>query len=320
MSESTDLRLTGRSVDGTELELVDQDGNSFSLRISDSLRATVNQPRLSAVSAYQEEISTTVKEVQARLRGGESIDSISRTTDWSIEKVENFAGPILQERAFIIAQALATQMDQQAESLIVSALLTARPDDGIIAEEGAAKNSKSGITWVIDPLDGTVNYLYGLPGWNISIAAKDETGVIAGVVFAPTISNLWRAAKGGGAFLNNQIIKCNNPVNLDMALIATGFAYDLQLRKEQGNRIEKLIPKIRDIRRNGAAAVDLCYVAMGAVDGYFESSLKEWDFAAGGLIATEAGAIISGRTGGAPDGDMVVCAGPALHAQLLPQF
>jgi hypothetical protein len=113
MSESTDLRLTGRSVDGTELELVDKDGNSFSLRISDSLRATVNQPRLSAVSAYQEEISTTVKEVQARLRGGESIDSISRTTDWSIEKVENFAGPILQERAFIIAQALATQIKRE---------------------------------------------------------------------------------------------------------------------------------------------------------------------------------------------------------------
>ena len=108
--------------------------------------------------------------------------------------------------------------------------------------------------------------------------------------------------------------------HLDKALIATGFAYDLQLRKEQGSRIEKLIPKIRDIRRNGAAAVDLCYVAMGAVDGYFESSLKEWDFAAGGLIATQAGAIISGRTGGAPDGDMVVCAGPALHAQLLRHF
>ena len=110
MSESTDLRLAGRSADGTELELVDQDGNKFNLRISDTLRANVNQPRLSAVADFQEEVSTTVKEVQARLRGGESIDSISRTTDWSIEKVENFAGPILQERAFIIAQALATQI------------------------------------------------------------------------------------------------------------------------------------------------------------------------------------------------------------------
>jgi myo-inositol-1(or 4)-monophosphatase len=214
----------------------------------------------------------------------------------------------------------ATQMDQQAESLIVKSLLAARPDDGIIAEEGAAQPSKSGITWVIDPLDGTVNYLYGLPGWNISIAAKNQEGVIAGVVFAPTINSLWKATKGGGAYLNNKAIKCNDPVNLNLALIATGFSYDLELRKEQGARIQKLIPQIRDLRRNGAAAVDLCYVAMGAVDAYFESSLKEWDFAAGGLIATEAGALISGRTGGAPDGDMVVCAGPSLHAQLLAQI
>ncbi|MSX69838.1 MAG: inositol monophosphatase, partial [Actinobacteria bacterium] len=187
-------------------------------------------------------------------------------------------------------------------------------------EEGAAKVSKSGITWVIDPLDGTVNYLYGLPGWNISIAAKSQEGVVAAVVFAPSINGFWSATKNGGAFYNGKKIKCNEPVDLKLALIATGFSYDLDLRTEQGERMRKLIPQIRDLRRNGAAAVDLCYVAMGAVDGYFESSLKEWDFAAGGLIATEAGAVISGRTGGAPDGDMVVCAGAALHAQLLAQI
>lgn len=243
------------------------------------------------------------------------------------EEVARAAGALLMQRpdSFTFTEKssavdFATQMDQQAESLIVKSLLAARPDDGIIAEEGAAQPSKSGITWVIDPLDGTVNYLYGLPGWNISIAAKNQEGVIAGVVFAPTINSLWKAAKGGGAFLNNKAIKCNDPVNLNLALIATGFSYDLELRKEQGARIQKLIPQIRDLRRNGAAAVDLCYVAMGAVDAYFESSLKEWDFAAGGLIATEAGALISGRTGGAPDGDMVVCAGPSLHAQLLAQI
>ena len=137
------------------MELVDLDGNQFNLRISDTLRANINQPRLSAVSNIDEVITTSVKEVQARLRAGESIDAISRTTDWSIEKIENYAGPILQERAFIISQALATQMDQQAEELIVKEILTSRPDDGIIAEEGAARASKSGITWVIDPLDGT---------------------------------------------------------------------------------------------------------------------------------------------------------------------
>ena len=113
MNEPTDLRLTGKSADGSELELVDQSGNQYSLRISDTLRATVNQPRLSAVSNFEEIVTTTVKEVQARLRGGESIDSISRTTDWSIEKIENYAGPILQERAFIISQALATQIRRE---------------------------------------------------------------------------------------------------------------------------------------------------------------------------------------------------------------
>ncbi len=243
------------------------------------------------------------------------------------EEVARSAGALLMQRpdSFTFTEKssavdFATQMDQQAEALIVKSLLAARPDDGIIAEEGAAQQSKSGVTWVIDPLDGTVNYLYGLPGWNISIAAKNQDGVIAGVVFAPTINSLWKATKEGGAFLNNRSIKCNDPVNLNLALIATGFSYDLELRKEQGARIQKLIPQIRDLRRNGAAAVDLCYVAMGAVDAYFESSLKEWDFAAGGLIATEAGAVISGRTGGAPDGDMVVCAGPSLHAQLLAQI
>ncbi len=243
------------------------------------------------------------------------------------EEVARSAGALLMQRpdSFTFTEKssavdFATQMDQQAEALIVKSLLAARADDGIIAEEGASQESKSGITWVIDPLDGTVNYLYGLPGWNISIAAKDHTGVIAAVVHAPTIDSLWRATKGGGAFLNNKSIKCNEPVDLNLALIATGFSYDLELRKEQGLRMQRLIPKIRDLRRNGAAAVDLCYVAMGAVDAYFESSLKEWDFAAGGLIATEAGAVISGRTGGAPDGDMVVCAGPSLHAQLLAQI
>ena len=212
----------------------------------------------------------------------------------------------------------ATQMDQQSEELIVKQLLAARADDGVIAEEGAAKPSKSGITWVIDPLDGTVNYLYGLPGWNVSIAAKDEDGVLVGVVYAPSINGFWSAIRGEGAKYNGNKIKCNDPVTLDKSLLATGFAYDLNLRVSQGETMAKLLPKIRDLRRNGAAAVDLCYVAMGAIDGYFEGSLKEWDYAAGGLIATESGAVISGRGGRAADSDLVVCAGPALHAQLLP--
>jgi len=212
----------------------------------------------------------------------------------------------------------ATQMDKQAEEMIVKQLLSYRPDDGIIAEEGSARESKSGITWVIDPLDGTVNYLYGLPGWNVSIAAKDKDGVVVGVVNAPSIDGFWSGVRGGGATYNGVKIKCNDPVELSKALLGTGFAYDLNLRVSQGETMAKLLPRIRDLRRNGAAAVDLCYVAMGALDGYFESSLNEWDHAAGGLIAIEAGAVVSGRGGGAPNTDLVVCAGPALHAQLLP--
>jgi myo-inositol-1(or 4)-monophosphatase len=171
---------------------------------------------------------------------------------------------------------------------------------------------------VIDPIDGTVNYLYGLPGWNVSIAAKDKDGVVVGVVYAPSINGFWSAIRSEGATYNGNKIKCNDPVALEKALIATGFAYDLNLRNSQGKIMSNLLPKIRDLRRNGAAAVDLCYVAMGAIDGYFEASLKEWDLAAGGLIATEAGAVVSGRAGGEPNGELVVCAGPALHAALLP--
>ena len=204
----------------------------------------------------------------------------------------------------------ATQMDQQAEALIVKQILALRPDDGIIAEEGAAQQSKSGITWVIDPLDGTVNYLYGLPGWNVSIAAKDSEGVVVGVVVAPTINSTWSASRGGGAFLNGQAITCNEGVELNRALIATGFAYDVDARPAQLAQLSELLTRIRDIRRNGAAAVDLCHVAMGALDGYFENGLKEWDLAAGSLIATEAGAKVTTVAG------TTIAAAPALHATL----
>jgi myo-inositol-1(or 4)-monophosphatase len=241
------------------------------------------------------------------------------------ESVARATGSLLMKRpeSFTLTEKssavdFATQMDQQAEEMIVKLLLAQRPDDGIVAEEGAARQSKSGITWVIDPIDGTVNYLYGLPGWNVSIAAKDKDGVVVGVVYAPSINGFWSAIRSEGATYNGNKIKCNDPVSLDRSLIATGFAYDLNLRNSQGKIMSNLLPKIRDLRRNGAAAVDLCYVAMGAIDGYFEASLKEWDLAAGGLIATEAGAVLSGRAGGEPNGELVVCAGPALHAALLP--
>ena len=128
---------------------------------------------------------------------------------------------------------IATQMDIASEKLIVESILAARPDDGIIGEEGASRESKSGVTWVIDPVDGTVNYFYGLPGWAISIAAKDADGTLVGVVHSPTVNATWHASKGGGAFLNDVTIACNDPIELNRALISTGFAYDVKDRFEQ---------------------------------------------------------------------------------------
>jgi myo-inositol-1(or 4)-monophosphatase len=181
----------------------------------------------------------------------------------------------------------------------------------MIGEEGADRESTSGITWVIDPLDGTVNYFYGIPGWNVSIAAKDKDGVIAGVVVSPTINSTWWATRGGGAFHNGKKLQCNEPVELNRTMLATGFAYEPAKRALQLDFINKLLPGIRDIRRNGAAAVDLCFVGSGNVDAYFESGLHEWDVAAGGLIAQEAGAIISHHEIGGQH--FVLAAGPHLH-------
>ncbi len=215
----------------------------------------------------------------------------------------------------------ATQMDHESEKLIVSEILAARPDDGLIGEEGANRDSKSGVTWVIDPIDGTVNYLYDIPGWCISIAAKDKDGGLAGVVYSPATQSLWKAHRGGGAFLNGHLIKCNGPVAINRALVGSGFAYDLEKRKIQAALIARLLPEIRDLRRLGACAVDICHVASGSLDAYFEAGVNEWDYAAAGLIATEAGAMISidkGIWNG--EKNMVIVAGPALHPALSAQI
>jgi len=215
----------------------------------------------------------------------------------------------------------ATQMDHESEKLIVAEILTARPDDGLIGEEGANRESKSGVTWVIDPIDGTVNYLYDIPGWCISIAAKDKDGGLVGVVYSPATQSLWKASRGGGAFLNGNPIKCNDPVGLDRALVGSGFAYDIEKRKIQAALVARLLPQIRDLRRLGACAVDICHVASGSLDAYFEAGVNEWDYAAAGLIATAAGATISIDTGiWNGEKNMVIVAGPALHPALSAQI
>lgn len=211
----------------------------------------------------------------------------------------------------------ATQMDHESEKLIVSQILASRPDDGLIGEEGANKESASGITWVIDPIDGTVNYLYDIPGWCVSIAAKDSDGFLVGVVYSPATNSLWKAVRNGGAFLNDQPIKCNEPVALNRALVGSGFAYDIERRKVQAEFMKDFLPQIRDLRRLGACAVDLCHVASGSLDAFFEAGVNEWDYAAAGLIATEAGAKLSINSGiWNGEKHQVLAAGPTLHAAI----
>ena len=135
---------------------------------------------------------------------------------------------------------IVTQMDRASEKLIVDAILKARPDDGIVGEEGANRPSKSGYTWVIDPIDGTVNYFYDMAGWSVSIAIKDQSGTLVGVVYSPTTSTLFTGTRGGGSYLNGKSLKCNNPIELDRALIATGFAYRKELRELQVKQFNDL--------------------------------------------------------------------------------
>ena len=210
-----------------------------------------------------------------------------------------------------------TIMDKNSEQLLQNLLLGARPGDGILGEEGASIAGSSGVIWVVDPLDGTVNYLYDLPGWAVSVAAQFEGVTIAGCVHAPSIGRTWSAARGHGAWLNGEAITCNDPVELERSLIATGFSYSADDRLLQGEIVHRLLPQVRDIRRNGAAAVDLCHVASGSVDGYFERSLNPWDIAAGELIVREAGGVVSNLTGGDASYEMTIAGGAAIHARLL---
>ncbi|HEX8005983.1 MAG TPA: inositol monophosphatase family protein [Trebonia sp.] len=213
-----------------------------------------------------------------------------------------------------------TEMDRRAETLIRSLILDSRPGDAILGEEGGQTTGNSTVRWVIDPLDGTVNYLYGLHDWAVSIAAEVSGVVVAGVVAVPRRGETFTAVLGGGAWLNSRegrvALRCNTGVPLDQSLVATGFGYRAERRKVQGEIVAALLPQIRDIRRAGVAAVDLCSVAAGRVDAFYERGLNYWDYAAGGLIAAEAGAVVGGLSGAPAGTSMTVAAAPDLFRRL----
>ena len=211
---------------------------------------------------------------------------------------------------------MVTEMDRASEALILGRILDARPDDAVLGEEGTDRSGSSGVRWIIDPIDGTTNYLYGHAGFAVSIAAEVHGIVAAGVVHDPLHGDVFTATLGGGARRNGIAITCSAETRLSHALVGTGFGYDADRRARQATVLTRVLPNIRDIRRMGAASVDLCSVACGRVDAYFEKGLQPWDHAAGALVATEAGAIVRDLDGGPPTDDFCIAAPPALFTAL----
>jgi fructose-1,6-bisphosphatase/inositol monophosphatase family enzyme len=253
------------------------------------------------------------------------------------------AGELLASRAGRVEVAatkssptdVVTEMDRRAEELIRARLLAARPGDAILGEEAGETGDSDGapVRWVVDPLDGTVNYLYGLHDWAVSIAAEVGGTIVAGVVYVPMRGELFSASLGGGAWLASEMslsaaiappgvqlprvrLHCRPGVPLSQALVGTGFGYQTARRKVQGEVVAALLPQVRDIRRAGVASIDLCAIATGRLDGYYERGLNYWDWAAGALVASESGARVGGLHGAPVSSSMTVAAGPGLFGPL----
>jgi myo-inositol-1(or 4)-monophosphatase len=209
-----------------------------------------------------------------------------------------------------------TAADRAVERLLVDGIRSARPEDGLLGEEGAARSGTTGVRWVVDPIDGTVNYLYGIPQWAVSIGVEYDGATVVGVVFDPSKDELYQAVTGQGAQLNGRQLRCTGVTELAQALVATGFGYDARRRTAQSAILPTLLPAVRDIRRIGAGALDLCAVAAGRVDAYYEQGLSPWDLSAGGLIARESGARVEGLKGRGASGDLVIAAGPGVFDAL----
>jgi myo-inositol-1(or 4)-monophosphatase len=205
-----------------------------------------------------------------------------------------------------------SQVDTKAERLIVERLRAERPGDALLAEEGSLLHGESGVRWIVDPLDGTTNYVYGYPAYAASIAVEVDGAVAVGVVLDSSSGRLYRAVAGHGAVCDDRPVRAREQTQLANALVATGFSYDAAQRERQGAVVAAALGRIRDIRRGGTAALDLCHVAAGEVDAYWELDLSPWDYAAGTLIAREAGASVEHVAAAHGRGPAVLAAHPAL--------
>jgi len=211
---------------------------------------------------------------------------------------------------------MVSDADRDAEALIRERLRQTRPDDSIIGEEGGADEGDSGLRWVIDPLDGTTNFLFGLPQWAVSVACEDEDGGLVGVVHSPCTAETFTAMRGRGAYVGSKRLAVSAKSDLSDALVATGFSYVPDERAVAAEILVRVLPRIRDIRRAGAASLDIAWTSAGRFDAYFEIPTHHWDWAAGVVIAHEAGATVSELASIGPSGPGLLVAGPALHEAL----
>jgi myo-inositol-1(or 4)-monophosphatase len=211
-----------------------------------------------------------------------------------------------------------TAGDRASERLVRSMLAELRPGEPVLGEEEGGGAGGSGLCWVVDPIDGTVNYLYGYPWYAVSLAAQVDGVSVAGAIVEPVSGRRWTAAQGAGAALNGEPLRVSETTRLDLSLIATGFAYQARQRQRQAAGVASLVAKIRDIRRAGSASLDLCAVAAGWLDGYFEHGLSRWDWAAGVLIAQEAGAVVRlpGTNGDGFGEDLLMAVSPGVAKDL----
>ena len=211
---------------------------------------------------------------------------------------------------------LVSKADEDAERFLLDFIASKRSDDGILAEEGGRAESSSGYRWIIDPLDGTVNFLFRIPVWSVSLAVEDRNGTVAGVVFDPNRNETFTALRGEGARLDDRPLRVSDRTDLATALIGTGFAYDVTRRIAQARIAAEVLGKVRDIRRAGSAALDLCAVACRRLDGFYEAYTEPWDRAAGALIVTEAGGVVSEGPAPAGQGTTIVASNETLHDEL----
>ena len=212
---------------------------------------------------------------------------------------------------------MVTKYDRMCETLIVDGISSARPHDAIVGEEGADTPGSTGIEWHIDPIDGTTNFVFDQPNWSVSIGVCDADGPLAGAVYVPVLDEMFTAVRGGGAFRNGQPISPRPVSSVGDALVATGFSYDPQKRARHGRTVARMVGSIRDLRRLGAASVDICFVACGRLDAYVEGGLNSWDIMAAQLVATEAGCTVSDFAGGPVNPREVIASSPAIHRGII---